>query len=155
MVDERAPLAEGLALQPARTEDSHVLAVIDASSQRWSRDAFAKEVDHEPPTLFVLRADGAIVAFVVVRVAGPDLDIVNIAVQEGRRRQGLGRILLRMLFKELAPRGVKRAFLEVREGNQAARAFYLRLGFEQTQRRPRFYSNPVEDAILMSLRLEP
>jgi len=44
-------------------------------------------------------------------------------------------------------------FLEVRESNQPARAFYLRQGFEESGRRKFYYANPQEDAILYRLAL--
>jgi ribosomal protein S18 acetylase RimI-like enzyme len=49
----------------------------------------------------------------------------------------------------------ERVFLEVRESNQAARAFYARLGFEQSGRRKLYYANPPEDAVLYRLTLNP
>src|ERR1700721_425447 len=49
----------------------------------------------------------------------------------------------------------ERVFLEVRESNQAARAFYARLGFEQSGRRKLYYANPPEDAALYRLTLSP
>ena len=94
-------------------------------------------------------------AFIVARTQAPEMDIINLAVARDQRRRGLGGLLLRAALDRAASEGVRRAFLEVREGNQAARALYETLGFRQTQRRPAFYGEPVEDAILMSLDIEP
>jgi ribosomal-protein-alanine N-acetyltransferase len=47
-------------------------------------------------------------------------------------------------------RGVRRVFLEVRESNGGARAFYSGLGFAQQGRRRKYYQDPVEDALLLS-----
>jgi ribosomal-protein-alanine N-acetyltransferase len=54
---------------------------------------------------------------------------------------------------ELAIAHVQELFLEVRASNRAALALYLSLGFSQTGRRPRYYIDPVEDALLLTLRL--
>jgi ribosomal-protein-alanine N-acetyltransferase len=46
-------------------------------------------------------------------------------------------------------------WLEVRESNHKAIAFYVKNGFEQVQTRPNFYENPREAALLMRLKLPP
>ena len=141
---------------PARKGDIDALTALDRTSPRpWPREAFAAELDVEPSSLFVLRGAGAVVAFVVARRLGPDLDIVNLAVEPARRRAGLGRLLLVSLLDHARAAGVEAAFLEVREGNLEARRLYENAGFRETQRRKSFYRNPVEDAILMRRGLGP
>lgn len=142
------------AFDAARPEDVPDLVAIDASSPTpWSAAAFEAEVSHVPPTIFVLREADRPLAFVSARVQAPDLDIVNVAVAAARRRSGLGRLLIRKLLESPAARGVEKVFLEVRESNAAALALYRGMGFEETQRRRNFYRDPVEDAVLMMLRL--
>ncbi len=141
---------------PARHEEIESLAAIDRGSPRpWTPAAFENELGNRPPTVFVLRSFGNAVAFVVTRRHSPELDIVNLAVAEGHRRRGFGRILLRFLLEMVRRDGVDQVFLEVRAGNQAARGLYSSLGFEETQKRRNFYEDPVEDAILMKLKIEP
>ena len=141
---------------PARHDEIESLAAIDRASPRpWTKAAFEKELGNRPPTVFVLRSSGNAIAFVVTRRHPPELDIVNLAVAEGHRRRGFGRILLRFLLEMARRDGVDQVFLEVRAGNQAARALYRSLGFEETQKRKNFYQDPVEDAILMKLEIEP
>jgi ribosomal-protein-alanine N-acetyltransferase len=139
---------------PAVESDIDALVSIDRDSpQAWTRAAFAMESEHAPPTLFVLRSSDAPVAFVVTRFVVPDMDIVNLAVARDRRRRGLGRLLLASLLDHAASNRVQSVFLEVREGNQEARRLYRSAGFEETQRRPGFYREPLEDAILMRLAM--
>jgi len=139
---------------PARDGDLDALVSIDRGSpQAWTRDAFAVELPHVPPTLFVLRSSGVPVAFVVTRFLVPDMDIVNLAVATDRRGRGLGRLLLASLLDHAASNRVQSVFLEVREGNQEARRLYRSAGFEETQRRSGFYREPLEDAILMRLAM--
>jgi len=139
---------------PAREGDLDALVSIDRGSpQAWTRKAFAAELEHDPPTLFVLRSSGAPAAFVVTRFQVPDMDIVNLAVAPDRRGRGLGRLLLSSLLDRAASNGVQSVFLEVREGNQEARKLYGGAGFLETQRRPGFYREPREDAILMRLAM--
>lgn len=139
---------------PAREGDLEALAAIDRDSPpAWKEEALAAELGHSPPTLFVLRASGAPVAFAVVRLQVPDMDIVNLAVAAERRGRGFGLRLLSSLLDQAASCGVQSVFLEVREGNQEARKLYASAGFEETQRRRGFYREPPEDAILMRLAM--
>jgi ribosomal-protein-alanine N-acetyltransferase len=139
---------------PAREGDLDALVSIDRGSpQAWTREAFAAEFEHAFPTLFVLRSSSTSVAFAVTRFQIPDMDIVNLAVAPDLRGRGLGRLLLSSLLDHAASNGVQSVFLEVREGNQEARRLYRGAGFEETQRRPGFYRDPSEDAILMRLSM--
>ena len=81
------------------------------------------------------------------------MDIVNIAVAPEMRRLGRGRTLILRLLESPLADGIEHVFLEVRAGNTAALALYARMGFKETQRRRSFYRDPVEDAVLMSLKL--
>lgn len=142
--------------EPARAGDIASLVAIDATSPTpWTSPSFEAELRHEPPTLFVLRdvPSAAVLAFVAIRVQAGEMDIVNLAVAPARRRRGLGAALVRGLLEAPVAQGVESVFLEVRAGNAAALALYGRLGFTQTQRRRNFYRDPVEDAVLMALKL--
>jgi ribosomal-protein-alanine N-acetyltransferase len=89
----------------------------------------------------------AIVGFLVARAAGPESEILNLAVAPGFRRQGIGRQLL----SDFGTRHPGDLFLEVRESNEAARRFYERLGFAVVIKRLRYYDNPPDSAIVMKL----
>ena len=71
-----------------------------------------------------------------------------------RQRRGLGRRLMQALAVELRQSPVVEILLEVRASNQPALAFYRRLGFLETGRRPRYYADPEQDAVLMTMRLD-
>ncbi len=151
-----APDSSPLAVEfgVAREGDLDALVAIERGSpEAWNREAFAAEFGRTPPTLFVLRASGAPVAFAAVRFQLPDMDILNLAVSPDRRRRGLGRRLLSSLLDHAAGNGVQSVFLEVREGNEKARKLYENAGFAETQRRRGFYREPLEDAILMRLAM--
>lgn len=142
------------AFGPATEDDLDALVSIEQASPRaWSRQAFALELGHSPPTLFVLRSSGEPVAFVAARIHIPEMDIVNLAVRPDQRGRGLGRRLLSSFLAEVASTGVRTVFLEVRAGNEEALKLYRRAGFRETQRRRNFYAEPVEDAILMRLEM--
>ena len=83
-----------------------------------------------------------------------EMEIYRIAVLPNRRRLGYGKMLLNKAKEYAINQGVKRCFLEVREGNLAARKLYGSFGFAEIDRRRRFYRLPDEDAIVMMSRWE-
>jgi ribosomal-protein-alanine N-acetyltransferase len=66
------------------------------------------------------------------------------------RRRGLARRLLRQVLETAVHQGARAAHLEVRAGNEAARALYRSMGFREVGRRGGYYSAPTEDAVLLS-----
>jgi ribosomal-protein-alanine N-acetyltransferase len=96
---------------------------------------------------------GWIVAgFAVASLLPPQAELESIAVAFAAQRQGLARRLFAALADELQAAQVTEVLLEVCASNQPALWFYQRLGFAETGRRPRYYRDPVEDAVLMRLR---
>lgn len=85
--------------------------------------------------------------------SGSDAEIYNIGVGPAFQNRGIGSMLLRRFIETTRARGVDRIWLDVRMGNRVAIEFYLNHGFLGTGRRKAFYSDPLEDAIIMCLRL--
>ena len=91
--------------------------------------------------------------FLITRRILQDIEILNIAVRPGARRQGAGSALLREVLEWGKSFKAEKAFLEVRASNRSAINFYTRFGFQVTGRRPRYYTAPVEDALLLTANL--
>ena len=70
-------------------------------------------------------------------------------IRSDLRGQGLGRQLLDFVLNQLAHRGIRHVFLEVRQANAAALGLYQQAGFETLIVRPRYYQDPVDDAVIM------
>jgi [ribosomal protein S18]-alanine N-acetyltransferase len=96
---------------------------------------------------------GEILGFAVAGLIPPEAELESIAVLETARRHGVGRRLFASLVTMLRAKGISALHLEVRASNHGALAFYLAQGFNQSGIRPRYYADPEEDAILMTLRL--
>ena len=79
--------------------------------------------------------------------AAGEAELLRIAVDPGRRGQGLGRRLLEGCMAALAAEGMVELHLEVRAGNAAARALYAACGWREVGRRARYYGDG-EDAVL-------
>jgi ribosomal-protein-alanine acetyltransferase len=86
--------------------------------------------------------------FVIARTLDEEWEIENIAINDSARRRGLGSRLLGALLEMARTQGARRVFLEVRESNPAARALYRKCGLVESGRRPRYYRNPEETAVL-------
>jgi ribosomal-protein-alanine acetyltransferase len=103
---------------------------------------------------FVSDRQGAITGFVVGRRVLDEAEILNLAVIAEMRRQGEGFALVRRILEEFSKLKVSRVFLEVRESNAGAIAFYRGLGFEAVGRREDYYQDPREAAMVMELWLD-
>jgi ribosomal-protein-alanine N-acetyltransferase len=96
---------------------------------------------------------GRIAGFLVASLLPPQAELELIAVALDFQRQGLARQLFAALASELGAALVTEVLLEVRASNHPALGLYRRLRFVETGRRTRYYRDPVEDAVLMRLRL--
>jgi [ribosomal protein S18]-alanine N-acetyltransferase len=101
----------------------------------------------------VVEQDGDIAGCVVGRIVLDEAELENIFVDTNFRRQGIASALVTAFADACRKAGAKQLRLEVREGNDAARSFYQRAGFVIAGRRARYYLEPEEDALLLSLKL--
>ena len=122
-------------------------------SMPWPEHAFHYEVtDNRAARCFVAETeDKRVAAMVVSWLIVDELHIATIATHPEFRRQGIGARILIAALKDASQAGVKRAFLEVRASNEAAQDMYRKFGFETSGRRPKYYKDNGEDAILMTL----
>ena len=94
-----------------------------------------------------------VVGFAVAAVVAGEAELETIAVVANGQRRGVGGLLLRALVDDLKTAQASELNLEVRASNQVALGFYRQQGFEEAGRRPRYYADPEEDAVLMKLWL--
>jgi ribosomal-protein-alanine N-acetyltransferase len=87
--------------------------------------------------------------YIVARFSAGELHINNVAVREAYRRRGIACELLTRILGEGQRLGASAAFLEVRAENAVARALYEKCGFGVIARRRNYYSEPIEDALVM------
>lgn len=119
----------------------------------WPEHSFQYEVsENRAARCFVAETeDERIAAMVVSWIIVDELHIATIATHPDFRRQGIGERILKKALIDGKDAGAHLAFLEVRAGNETAQAMYRKFGFEVTGRRPRYYRDNGEDAILMTL----
>lgn len=119
---------------------------------QWTARDYTRVVDGDMAG-WCAEESGRVCGFLVARQVVNELEILNFAVQPGKRRRGFGRALLAEALAWGRTLSADKAFLEVRVSNLAALRFYEQNGFEVTGRRPRYYSAPIEDALVLTAGL--
>lgn len=142
--------------------DAGDLATIhgEAFHRTWSAEEFSALL--ADPSVFglVARRSGwfaprAIVAFVLVRFAADEAEILTIATASSHRRRGYGRMLMEDVARRLYRERIESLFLEVERGNAAAVGLYRSLGFAVVGERRNYYPMPQGgDATALVMRLQ-
>jgi [ribosomal protein S18]-alanine N-acetyltransferase len=145
-------------LRPAMESDLTEISRIERASfaDPWTEESFRRLIGVKQAIFLVAesRPEGVVAGYVAGFSIGEDGEILNVAVGAPFRGQGLAGQMLDAVLIELAARGVRSAFLEVRESNEAARALYASRGFAEIGRRRGYYRRPVEDALVLRRALE-
>lgn len=142
-------------IEELRPEDLGSILRIEKASfrQPWTRDMFQAELVPDISLVLVARSEeNAVLGYLFGSIVAGTFHISNIAVDPLIRRQGVGKALLRAALAQASRRGADDATLEVRASNQTAQALYRDFGFTVVGRRRRYYTEPVEDGLIMCLR---
>lgn len=114
----------------------------------WSKKLFEVALSSDLYDLFGVYSGETLAGFAVFCTVADEAEVQDLAVLPAFRRQGFGRMLLEAGLSSARSRGAAAVYLEVREGNAAARTLYEALGFFVCGRRKNYYDLPREDAIL-------
>ncbi len=146
-----------------KEDDLKAVSHIDqiSFSQPWPEAAFAIELQNIHARNWVVEEENPaeaqvepmIVAAMVMWRVLDEAHIATIAVHPDFRKRGIGRKLMQFGMTDAFDEGARIYHLEVREGNLAAQKMYLDLDYEIVGRRPKYYKNNGEDALLMTLDL--
>jgi [ribosomal protein S18]-alanine N-acetyltransferase len=148
---------DGIVLRSMTVDDVAAVAAIDRLSfpLPWSENSFRSDLTTNPAAhlLVAEQATGD-----VRRIAGyagywlviDEAHLSTLAVDPGLRRRGVGERILREAMRHAARQGAELMTLEVRVSNDPARRLYAKLGFRVAGRRPHYYKDNLEDAILMT-----
>ena len=115
----------------------------------WSEESIHAMFSEKGYWNLTARDDGSLVGYIGMKAVLDEADITNVAVDPDRRRQGIGKMLLRGLLAKAGELRIRRIFLEVRVSNTAARALYEQAGFRTVDVRKNYYEKPKEDAYIM------
>lgn len=115
----------------------------------WSENSVASELNNDLALWLVAMNDDTVVGYIGSQTVAGETDVMNIAVHPDWRRRGIAQSLIECLVVELKNRGSEALMLEVRASNAPAIALYEKLEFRQVGRRPNYYRNPKEDALIL------
>ena len=138
----------------ATIEDAHAIYEIEQQSFSvpWRLESVLAELEGAENKLYMVICDeNHIVGYAGAWLVYDEGQITNIAVLPSARGKGYGSKLTKQLINECFSRGMHEIFLEVRISNLAALAMYRNLGFSVKGIRKDYYSEPTEDAYIMSL----
>lgn len=143
-----------MTVRRATIEDAKEIFAIemDCFSVPWSLDSIEAElINQEKKLYYVIEDTEGVVGYAGAWLVYDEGQITNIAIRSSARRQGFGATLTRALIEECFKRGMHEIFLEVRISNLSALSLYRQLGFTVKGMRKNYYSEPKEDAYIMSL----
>lgn len=140
-------------MQIVNMSQDHVAAIADLEklcfSDPWSENSIATELGSRLSYWLVAVEDGQVVGYIGSQSVLGESDMMNVAVHPDHRRKGVAEALIAALATGLRERGNVCLTLEVRASNAPAISMYEKLGFDQIGRRPNYYRNPKEDALIL------
>jgi ribosomal-protein-alanine N-acetyltransferase len=164
---EQMQTTEWVDIELARMTEHDLLEVVEIEEQsglsRWGWSAYYAELQSRNRSLMLVARlrrplehpdSYNLAGYVVARVTAGELHINNVAVRDAFRRRGIGAALLSRILQEGRELGGMTAFLEVRSSNVAAQALYKKCGFNPVANRRNYYTEPPEDALVMSAELK-
>jgi ribosomal-protein-alanine N-acetyltransferase len=144
-------MTSNLVIEPLRQQDIDSVSALEqaAGDVGWSRSSFEKELTLQMSRFFVLREGSNILGYGGFWKVVDEAQITNLVIAPAVRRRGHGKGLLDHLIAHARQEGCRRITLEVRRLNSTAQMLYLSTGFAIQGRRPKAYSQPEDDAMLM------
>ena len=118
-------------------------------SDPWSESSIRSELNNPLSTWLVAVEDDQVVGYVGSQTVLGWTDMMNIAVHPNYRRRGIAEAMVNGLETALKARESQCLTLEVRVSNEAARALYAKLGFQEVGLRKNYYRHPKEDALIL------
>lgn len=139
-----------ITIVPMNEQNYKAAAEIEAAcfSQPWSEKTFYEELSNPNAHTYVAYCGSEAAGFLSAWEVCGEVSINNVGVLEDLRRRGIARALMERLLADLS--AAQSVTLEVRRSNAAAIALYESFGFERVGERKNFYSQPTEDALLMT-----
>ena len=119
----------------------------------WTEGMFLDELRTNHAQCLSIKTEVAgktfIAAYIIFWFVADEVHLHNLAVRKEFRRQGLGYNLMHLMKDIAAQVGIERQTLEVRESNQRAINLYRKCGFVVKGKRPQYYTDTREDALVM------
>jgi len=137
-------------------QDAAALAELESQAfeNAWSERDLESELRKPGALALAIKKQNVLAAAALFSTVLDEAELLRIATRPESRRQGFGKALLETGLTRLAATGILSVYLEVEEGNTAARRLYESLSFEENGRRPAYYKNGAA-AVLYRRQLQP
>ena len=116
----------------------------------WTKEGFLTFLMKENGMFLVVEEKDRILGYCGLLTVLDEGDVTNVAVRRDRQREGIGNFLMESMSRLAEERGITMIHLEVRAGNETAIRLYERQGFVRDGLRKGYYTDPTEDAVLMT-----
>ena len=120
-------------------------------SAPWSLNGFLQELENPLAQLWALMSDKVLLGYLCFWTVQEEMQLLDLAVHPEHRGRGHGAFLLTKMIEHALSKGISGIWLEVRVSGSSARRLYEKFGFVESGRRRNYYTDPSEDAIVMSL----
>ncbi len=132
-----------------------VFSVLSSSfTNPWSLDTIKALLESDTAVCFGALEEESLVGYAALEWVLDEGSLTDIAVLPSERKKGIANLLMEALLTEAQKRDLQFVTLEVREGNTPAISLYEKFGFEHIGKRPKYYKDPAEDALLMTKNLK-
>lgn len=135
--------------------ETHIAGIAELERQcfsaPWSEDALREELGNACACFVTAEENGAVCGYIGCHIVLDEGYIANVAVSPDFRRRGIGRLLVQEMIRQARGRRLAFLTLEARESNAPAIALYEACGFVRAGMRKKYYTNPTESAVLMTL----
>jgi [ribosomal protein S18]-alanine N-acetyltransferase len=115
----------------------------------WSKELFEAELKRKLARYFVVEEEGEVAGYMGYWEAPEEAHLINLAIGPKFRQKGMGTAMVDYCLQFAARMGARLATLEVRDGNEAAKRLYEKCGFRVVAIRKKYYSDNLEDAVVM------
>lgn len=150
-VEEVPEYPVAISIELMQSADCETVAALDVLCfpAPWTVSAYYTEVHNPSAYYIVARSDGRIVGYAGMWLIMDEAHITTLGVDPEFRCMKIGERVLIHMLDEAISRGARRATLEVRRGNLAARDLYAKYDFHIVAIRKGYYANNNEDALVM------
>ncbi len=137
-------------IRPFQSSDLDSIVKIEkkAFPLPWSARSFLDCARWKEFWFYVAIWDKKVVGYFVAQVVEEEAELHNIAIDPARQKKGFGERLLRFFLDTARQKGVREIFLMVRPSNTAAICLYQKLEFVLIDKRPRYYADTGEEALI-------
>ncbi|MCC5896121.1 MAG: ribosomal protein S18-alanine N-acetyltransferase [Alkalibacterium sp.] len=119
----------------------------------WSKEQYEQTISRSDLVFFIAEYDHELIGYIGGKLLVDEVEIYSIAVAAPFQNKKVASKLITAFKTYCTMNEMSTIFLEVRESNETARYFYQSHAFSEIARRKRYYTYPIEDAIIMKCSL--